>query len=264
MSDQQKYTNKLTSKRVLVIGGTSGIGFSVAEAALEYGATVLVSSSNPDRINSTLERLNKAYPSKKSAISGHQCDLSNEDTLESNLKTLLDKSTSNGSEKLDHVVYSAADSLMIKPLKEWDIPMIRKAGTMRFVVPIILGKLIPSYIKKSAQSSYTITSGGIMFRPIPDWTVIGGYAAGLGGLTRGLALDLAPVRVNLVSPGAVDTELWKMPEEDKEKMFKSIENSLPTGAVAKPEMIAESYLYVMRDENVTGAILSTDGGHLLK
>ena len=83
-------------------------------------------------------------------------------------------------------------------------------------------------------------------------------------LNRSLALDLAPVRVNLISPGAVDTELWDAyPAEVKERMVKVWEEKLPTKRIGRVEDVAEAYLYAMRDENLTGTLLSTNGGMLL-
>lgn len=83
-------------------------------------------------------------------------------------------------------------------------------------------------------------------------------------MTRGLALDLKPIRVNLVSPGAVNTELWgHMTAEQKEGMFKELSKKIPVGKVGSVEDVAESYLYLMKDRNVTGAMISTSGGHLL-
>ena len=83
-------------------------------------------------------------------------------------------------------------------------------------------------------------------------------------MARGLALDLKPVRVNVVSPGAVDTELWKgMTEEAKGEMFKAIGEKVPTGRVGRVEDVAEAFLYCMRDGNVTGSMVSSNGGALL-
>lgn len=83
-------------------------------------------------------------------------------------------------------------------------------------------------------------------------------------MVRGMALDLKPLRVNVVSPGAVDTELWSgIPSEQKEHMFREMEKKIPVGKVAKVEDVAESYLYLMKDQNITGAMISTSGGHLL-
>ena len=81
---------------------------------------------------------------------------------------------------------------------------------------------------------------------------------------RNLALDLAPIRVNLVSPGVVLTPLWDgMPKERVENLVESTKGKCTTGAVGKPEDVAESYLYVMRDWNVSGSVIDTNGGYLL-
>lgn len=85
-------------------------------------------------------------------------------------------------------------------------------------------------------------------------------------MTRGLALDLKPIRVNLVSPGAVDTELWTssgFTEEQKQGFLKQTAEKLPTGRVPGPDDIAEAYLYLLKDQNITGSMISTNGGHLL-
>jgi len=99
---------------------------------------------------------------------------------------------------------------------------------------------------------------------MPNWTVVAAYAGGLHSMTRNLALDLKPVRVNLISPGLVDTELWShMSEEQKQGFFKQMEEKLPTGRVGKVDDVAEAYIYAMRDKNLTGSIISTNSGALL-
>ena len=92
------------------------------------------------------------------------------------------------------------------------------------------------------------------------------FATGLHGVCRGLALDLKPIRVNLVSPGAVNTELWAnagFSEEAKKGKFDSFEAKLPTGKVPGPEDIAEAYLYLCKDNNITGTVISSNSGHFL-
>ncbi|KAI4636596.1 hypothetical protein J4E83_001551 [Alternaria metachromatica] len=116
MTDQKRYTNKLTDSRILVIGGTSGLGYSVAEACLENGALVTISSSNLSRIDAAVSKLKTAYPSaadpKNPRIRGLAVDLGKPDTLEEELKTLLEKTVESMPEsKLDHVVFTAGDKL---------------------------------------------------------------------------------------------------------------------------------------------------------
>lgn len=244
----------------------SGIGYAVAEACLENGCTVTISSSNPSRIQAAVTKLQKSYPSYSKNISGHACDLSSPQNLEENLKTLLETTTSPNSQgrKLQHIIFTAGDALATVPVSSLSMDKISTAGQIRFFAPLMLSKLAPSYLSPGPQSSLTLTTGAVSERPIPNWTLVNAYATGLQGMTRGLALDLAPIRVNLISPGVVDTELWAgMSKEQKEGMFAEMVKKIPVGKVGQPEDVAESYLYCMRDRNVTGAMVSTSGGHLL-
>ncbi|KAK3715120.1 hypothetical protein LTR37_007330 [Vermiconidia calcicola] len=261
MPNQVKYTQKLKDAKVLVVGGTSGIGYCVAEALVENGVHVTVSSSNQSRVEQTISRLQKAYPSAESRVSGHACNLGDEDTLESNIVDLLEKVG-----KVDHIIYTAGDALASMKLSEVDMTKIKQAGMVRFFSPMLFGKHASKYLTGGPKSSFTITTGAVSEHPIPDWTVVGSYATGLQGMTRQLALDLKPIRVNLVSPGAVDTELWTntgMSEEQKQSLLEGMKEKLTTGRVPGPENIAEAYLYLLKDENITGSMISTNGGHLI-
>lgn len=97
--------------------------------------------------------------------------------------------------------------------------------------------------------------------------MIAGYAGGLQAMTRNLAFDLKPIRVNLVSPGAVETELWDLvtsgDEKAKQAMFDAVAKSVPTGRIAQPEDVAEAYLFLMKDPNVTGTVVDSNSGALL-
>lgn len=228
---------------------------------MENGCEVIISSSNPSRVEQTVKKLQQSYPSQSSNVSGHACNLGDEKLIEKNIVDLLEKSG-----KIDHIIYTAADALAQMPLDTIDIEKIQKAGLLRFFGPLLVGKHAPKYLTPGPKSSITLTTGGVSQKPIPNWTVIGAYATGLHGLTRGLALDLKPIRVNLVSPGAVDTELWAnsgFSAEQKKGMMEGIASKLPTGKVPGPEEIAEAYVYLLRDHNITGTMVSTNGGSLL-
>jgi NAD(P)-dependent dehydrogenase (short-subunit alcohol dehydrogenase family) len=228
---------------------------------VENGCKVIISSSNPQRVEQTVKKLQQSYPSQSKNVSGHACNLGDEKSIEKNIVDLLEKTG-----KVDHIIYTAADALAQMPLDTIDIEKIHKAGLLRFFGPLLVGKHAPKYLTPGPKSSITLTTGGVSQKPIPDWTVIGAYATGLHGVTRGLALDLKPIRVNLVSPGAVDTELWTnsgFSEEQRKGMMDGIASKLPTGKVPGPEEIAEAYVYLLRDHNITGTMVSTNGGFLL-
>ena len=185
-------------------------------------------------------------------------------TLESDLKKLFEDTVANLAEhKLDHVVFTAGDPLAIMPLSELTMEKILVAGQLRFFAPLLIAKFIPSFLENSSKSSYTITSGGIAEHPQPNWSVIGAYAGGHHSMTRNLALDLKPIRVNCVQPGAVDTELWKMSEEDKKGFMDIVSKKMATGKVGRPEEVAQSFLAVLMDSNMDATVVRTDGGGLI-
>jgi NAD(P)-dependent dehydrogenase (short-subunit alcohol dehydrogenase family) len=222
-----------------------------------------VSSSNPDRVQQTIDRLLQDYPSAKSRLSGQACNLGDQATVEDNLKGLFEKVTSDG-QKLDHVVYTAGDPLAMMKIEDISMEKMIKAGMVRFFAPLLVGKFAPKHMNPGPKSSITLTTGSVSEKPRPNWSMINSFATGLHGMTRGLALDLKPIRVNLISPGAVDTELWNMmTEQQKKDMFESMSSQLATGKVGTPSDLAESYLFVLKDTNVTGSVISTNGGALI-
>jgi len=88
--------------------------------------------------------------------------------------------------------------------------------------------------------------------------------SGLNGLARQLAFDLAPIRVNCVAPGIIETDLWQgMGEEGKKAFFADHESKIPTGKVGQPEDLAEAYLYCLKDANATGIVVNSNSGTFL-
>ncbi len=263
--DAQKYTTKLHSKRILIIGGTSGIGHCVAEACLEQGATVILSSSQPSRIESAIARLLKPYPSATNRLSGHACDLASPASAEENIEHLFAAvGQDSAGRKLDHVISTAGDALATVPVATATLAQMQAAGMVRFFGPLLIARFAPPWMNPGPAASITLCTGSVAERPMPDWSIVASYAAGLYGMVRGLALDLKPLRVNLISPGAVKTELWdKMPREAYRESERSMGERSLTGRIGRPEDVAEAFVYAMRDENATGTVVGTNGGGLL-
>ena len=258
-----KYTSKLHNARVLVLGGTSGIGFCVAEAALEHGAQVCISGSKQPKLDNAVSRLRSTYPEKASNIHGHLCDLSQPEQLESNISSLLKAAAADS--MIDHIVFTAGDPLNLVPIAEATVESIQKGGNVRFLAPLLLGKLAPKYLSPGPKSSFTLTGGTMSHRPNKGWAIMVAWGSGIEGIMRGLAVDLAPVRVNMVNPGAVHTELFdSIPKESLEGVLQRFKDDTLLGKVGAPEELAEAYIYAMKDHFMTGAILTSDGGRLLK
>jgi NAD(P)-dependent dehydrogenase (short-subunit alcohol dehydrogenase family) len=126
---------------------------------------------------------------------------------------------------------------------------------------MLIAKLIPRFVHLSHESSFTVTGGVGSYKPQKGWSLITISGGALSGVVTGLAVDLKPLRVNGVIPGPIETELFsKFPAESQET-FK--EHTL-LGRLGKPEDTAEAYLYLMKDSFITGSMIHTNGGYLLK
>lgn len=259
MTDSKKYTSKLANARILIVGGSSGIGYSVAEASLEYGGHVIISSSQQSRIDVAIEQLLQTYPSAKGRISGYACDLSSP-SVEANIEHLY----AHCGDRLDHIVFTSGDKLATMPLANATLENVQQAGMVRFFAPLLVAKHAKAHLNPGPASSITLTTGVVSEKPMKDWSVVASYATGLHGMTRNLALDLAPIRVNLISPGVVLTPLWDdMTQDKREALIEDSGKKYTTGVIGKPEDVAESYLYAMRDWNCSGSVIHTNGGGLL-
>ena len=271
-SQNLKHVTKLQGSRVLVFGGTSGIGFGVAKAALEYGATVCLSGSSPARLDKSISRLREGLATEGSPlvaspdpaqVMGKTCDLLDLANLEANVEDLLRFATNEGSDKLDHVVFTAGDSINIKPISENTIEDMQKSMTIRFIGCAVVAKFLPRYVKATVTSSYTLTGGSNSWKPSPNWSILAGVGAGVEGLARGLAVDIKPIRVNAVQVGAVKTELWGSVTDKVEAMVDMYRKQTVTDTVGTPEDLAEAYLYCMKGTFTSGSTVVCDGGRLI-
>ncbi|ERS98270.1 oxidoreductase, short chain dehydrogenase/reductase family [Sporothrix schenckii 1099-18] len=257
---------KLQDRHVLVIGGTSGIGYAVAEGALADGARVTVASSTQARIDTAVRTLAAEYGPAGAVqrVQGVRCDLASGD-VEARLEALFVAAVAgHGGRPVDHVVYTAANGLAIGPLADVTRDSILAGAQMRMFVPILLAKVAQRHLPKASTSSLTFTSGQATELPPPDWSVVVFFTGGTEALTKGLAIDMAPVRVNTVLPGLVKTDLWKfLPDEQRDQFFADMEKRLPVGAMGRPEDVAEAYLWLMKDRFVTGSMAHTNGGALI-
>ncbi len=190
---------------ILIIGGTSGIGYSTAKLALEAGANVAIASSNPVRVTEAVNKLKALFPDTH--IEGYTCDLEHQH-IESHLEHLCTTVTCDRRALLDHIISTAGRAPSAKPLAETSVQEILDKGKVGYLVPIVIAKLALRFLKPAYTSSLTFTGGHVSESPAPNYSLYSAFAAGLMDLTRNLALDMAPMRVNLVSPGSILTEMW--------------------------------------------------------
>lgn len=243
------------------------MGFCVAEAALEHGAQVIISSSNQAKLDKAVSRLQEHIKAANlgdadKLVTAKTCNLGNSDTIDESVIELLEFATKDG--KLDHVVYTAGDALNTTSLQDVTVKDIHATSQVRNIGAIIVAKHLHKYINSTVQSSFTLTGGTITWRPLPNWSIIAASGGSTEALARGLAVDLRPVRCNCVQLGAVHTELFDfIPKENLETVLETFRKDNITGTVASPQQAAEAYVYSMKDSFATGAVIQTNGGRLV-
>jgi NAD(P)-dependent dehydrogenase (short-subunit alcohol dehydrogenase family) len=236
----------LNEKRIVVLGGSSGIGLATAQAAAREGAMVVIASSRKTRIDDALATL-------PTGTEGHVLDLADTDATEALFARL-------GS--FDHLVFTAGETLQLGSLATTDVDAARRFFALRYWGAYCAAKYGSGSIRKGG--SIVFTSGIAGQRPQRGWALGASICAAMEGLARALAIELAPIRVNIVSPGVVRSPLWaNMGEADRNALYREMAERLPVGHVGDVEEIAEAYLYLMRQSYSTGQVLVVDGGAVL-
>lgn len=231
----------LTGKKVVVVGGSSGIGLATAEMAKAQGAEVIIASRSADKVKAAADKV---------ACKGLVCDVTNDDSVVNFFKSVG---------AVDHVVVSAAQ-LKSGPFKT--VSMEDARSTLE-------GKLWGAWrVARAAEikagGSLTLVSGFLSIRPRPNSAIVSAANGALESLARALALELAPVRVNCVSPGIIDTPIRAaMPEAARKDMLAKIAGGLPVGRVGLAEDIGVQILSFMANGFASGAVVYIDGGALI-
>src|ERR1700735_2939499 len=218
----------LNGQRIVILGGSSGIGLATAQAAAREGAAVVIVSSRQARIDEALATLPKN-------AEGRACDL----TDEAAIKALF---TDLGA--FDHLVFTAGETLQLGPLAETDIATAREFFDLRYWGAYMAAKYGRPHIRKGG--SIVFTSGLAGARPHAGWSLGASICMAMEGLTRALAVELAPIRVNIVCPGVVKSPLWaNMAETDRDALYQGMADKLLVGHVGETDEIAKAYLYLM-------------------
>jgi NAD(P)-dependent dehydrogenase (short-subunit alcohol dehydrogenase family) len=238
---------KLKDQRIVALGGTSGIGLAVAQAALDEGAFVAVASNGAQHVDEARAAFDLRWPSRGEA---HLLDVTSEDAI----AQFLDRIGA-----FDHLVYTAGEDLPLGPLAVTDLRVARARFEVRYWGAAAAVKHALQTIRKNG--SIVLTSGFSATRPHPGWTSQASIQSAVEGLTRALALELAPIRVNCVSPGLSRTPRWDaMPEGVRQSLYDSEEKRVPLGRLGEADELATAYIYFMTNTYATGNILNVDGG----
>jgi NAD(P)-dependent dehydrogenase (short-subunit alcohol dehydrogenase family) len=233
----------LNGKRIVIVGGSSGIGYAVAEAALAQGAEVIVASSGAEKVEAAAARL---------GVRGVAFDVRDEAQVSAGFEAIG---------AFDHLVFTAGDwgarNGGVAPDRPGAVFDVRFWGAMAVVRKA--APLMP------ADGSVTLTDGMIAHKPRRGAALSTAMAGALEHLVRGLAVDLAPIRVNAVCPGPISTGVWGVQSEEQQKaQAERLARTQLLPRMGEPSEVAEAYLYLMRAGFTTGQILRVDGGASLR
>lgn len=235
----------LCNQRVLIIGGTSGIGLAVAAAVAERGATPVVAS----RRASSVERALGVLPA---GAVGATVDLA----APASIERLAERVG-----PVNHLVYTAGEPLEPVSLAGLTPDVIAGFYQTRFIGACnavrAIGPLLPP------DGSITLTSGSAAEEPEFGALPVS-LCGAMNALTAALAVELAPVRVNAVAPGVVRSPLWdNMGVEDRDALFAAAAERIPLSRIAEADEVARAYLYCIEQRYSTGAVVKVDGGSVL-
>ena len=233
-------TSSLSGKTIIVIGGSSGIGAAIAQAALARGAHVIVAGR-------------RLAPGSDSGLRSEPVDVTDSASLKQLFETVG---------RFDHLVYTSGPSVRAKPLIETDLDEaqdnfdVKLWGALRAIqhaLPFL-----------HEQGSITLTSGQLGRKLATGQFIKTGINAATEALGKQLAKELAPRRVNVISPGVIDTPAYAgLGQEQRLAMFAKAGQGLPVGRVGQAEEVAAGYVLAMENGFMTGAVVDIDGGGLL-
>ena len=232
----------LKDKRILVIGGGSGIGLGVARGAAREGAKVMIASRDARKIAEAA----KAIDATSAAI-----DVRDEKNVVQFFKD---------NDAFDHIAFTAGDweGLMPGALADLDLAKAAERLATRFWGAVAVAK--HGATKLPPGGSYTITNGMLAHRPMKGMPTVTASACAVEGLARGLAVDLAPVRVNCVCPGLIETEMWdRFPQGYRDLLTAATQKQL-VQRPGQPDEAGEAYLTCMRNSFMTGQVIKIEGG----
>jgi NAD(P)-dependent dehydrogenase (short-subunit alcohol dehydrogenase family) len=235
------------SERVVVVGGTSGIGLAVAERQLQDGREVVVTGRDPERLKAALDRLGEG-------ATGSAVDARDEEAM---------RELFTGLGRVDHVVVAVTGATAAGPFRSITVEALREAAEGKLIAQSIAARAALEVLRP--DGSLTFVTAGSAGAAIPGTAGLAAVNASVEAMVPVLAVELAPARVNAVSPGIVDTPWWDWMEADaRRQAFDSYAKAAPAGRVGRPEDIADAIAYLIGAGFTTGTVLPVDGGARLR
>jgi NAD(P)-dependent dehydrogenase (short-subunit alcohol dehydrogenase family) len=251
---QDKAPYSLKGQRVVIVGGTSGMGLGAARAAVKAGAEVVVAGRRPEGERSSSGGEGKSESERKADRFEHA---SVDITDEPSIRRLFERVG-----ELDHLLVTATPPARDAPFLQQDLSAAQA---------IMNGKFFGSWAcarhaapRMRAGGSITFLTGGAAIRPRAGLATVTATFAALEALSQALALELGPLRVNTLRPGVIDSDMWSfLGEAGREKLRQTVRETFPVRRIGTVEDVGQAAVFLMTNPYVTGAVLEISGGETL-
>ena len=232
---------RLSGQRVVVAGGTSGMGLATVRAAAAMGAEVVAAGRRP--------------AARREPVPGVQqlvADVTDEESVRALFGTVGD---------FDHLLVTASPGQPGAFLKQ-DLAAARSFMEGKFFGSWMCARYATPHLR--SRGSVTFVTGGAVARPPAHGSMITAAFAALEALTRALAVELGPLRINAIRPGYTDSDMWSfLPEAERGNLRRRVADAMPVRRMGTPEDIAHAAVFLMTNPQVTGAVLEVTGGETL-
>jgi NAD(P)-dependent dehydrogenase (short-subunit alcohol dehydrogenase family) len=236
---------ELVGQTVVVIGGSAGIGLETGRRARAEGADVILTGRNRERLEHAARELG--------AHSTATFDATDLEALERFFESLP--------RQIDHVMVTAGGPYYA-PLADLDVAEASRSFDEHLWLAVRLAQLAPGRVRPGGTLLFVGGTGGRK-RGV-GLSIIGAGTAAMPALVANLALEAAPIRVNLIAPGFVDTGLSASLLGDQlEARREELRSTLPVGRVIGPDDVAALAVHLMSNTALTGATYDIDGGQQL-
>jgi NAD(P)-dependent dehydrogenase (short-subunit alcohol dehydrogenase family) len=251
------------TQHTVVIGGTAGIGLATARHLAAEGHRVTVAGRDPERLKQALATLDESRPASSTDPAGDPAI-----PVQGRVASMTDRAALDALfaeiGTFDNLVVTAPGTGCPGTLAEVDLETLDEAFSTKFLgTAHAIQAALPHLAK---NGSITLVSAGSAQAPLPGTAGLAAVNGAVEVLVPTLALELAPIRVNCVSPGVVDTDWWDrvVPAEQRAEVLAGFSARTPVGRVGRPEEIADVIAMLVRNGFMTGTVIPVDGGGRLK
>ncbi len=237
----------LTNQRVIVFGGTSGIGLATAKALVDEGANVVIASRQREKVARALEIIERN-------VTGEVVDATSAEQVRDFFQRVG---------PFDHLVITLSSSLGVGELRILDMAMLHQAFEGKFWAHLTVAQASLDTLR--LDGSLTLVTAGSARGSVPGASGLGAINGALEAVIPSWAAELQPLRVNAVSPGIIATPWWDVvPKEQREALWAQNAAQLPVKRVGQPEDVAQTILFLIKNTFITGEIIACDGGAHIK